>query len=309
MAFKFRGPVAAALIAGLSSAPAMAAGLDLAGSLGEGGFSRYVPPVTNPLFNETPFITTEVKPIYIYHDLPNDFITDGGNVNVVALQARLAITDRLGFIATSDGYTWLDFNDNVSDDDGFNDIAAGLKYAVLSDPAAGRIFSVGARYTFPVGTLDADGLDLNGFGDGFVDVFATGAQLFGKAQVQGSAGFQIAVSEKNWSFFHGSLHGDYEILPGFFPLIEANILVPVDGGNRLGVDDLNLTGTDIIDFGADDPETILTLAAGMRFRISDNMIFGAAFEKNVLENDIDGTDGTEAGVTNWRVTADVTIHF
>jgi hypothetical protein len=83
----------------------------------------------------------------------------------------------------------------------------------------------------------------------------------------------------------------------------------VDGGNRLGVDDLNLTGTDIIDFGADDPETILTLAAGMRFRISDNMIFGAAFEKNVLENDIDGTDGTEAGVTNWRVTADVTIHF
>src|SRR3546814_6096228 len=34
-------------------------GLDLNGSLGEGRHSRYVPPLTNPVFNETPYITTE----------------------------------------------------------------------------------------------------------------------------------------------------------------------------------------------------------------------------------------------------------
>ena len=45
----------------------------------DNGFSRYVPAVTNPLFNETPFITTEVKPIYIYHHIPNDFLTGGDN--------------------------------------------------------------------------------------------------------------------------------------------------------------------------------------------------------------------------------------
>jgi|GEM_PF-4581192 len=49
----------------LALAAVLAAGPALAGSLGEGGFSRYVPAVTMPTLNETPFITTEVKPIYI----------------------------------------------------------------------------------------------------------------------------------------------------------------------------------------------------------------------------------------------------
>ena len=64
------GAAALALAAMLAAAPATAGGPlgpYLAGSFGEDGFARYVPPVTNPLFNETPFITTEVKPIYVSH--------------------------------------------------------------------------------------------------------------------------------------------------------------------------------------------------------------------------------------------------
>ena len=168
-----------ALVAALASGPALAEGLDLAGSLGDGGFSRYVPPVTNPLFNETPFITTEARPIYIYHHIPDDFLTGGGTANVVALQARVAITERLGFIATADGYSWLDFDNTLPDDSGLNDITAGLKYAVISDAEAGSIATLGARYTIPVGTLRTGGLELNGTGNGYVDVFATAAQLMG----------------------------------------------------------------------------------------------------------------------------------
>jgi hypothetical protein len=305
-----RGVATLTLLAALAAAPASAdgfLGLDIDGSLGDGGFARYVPPVTNPLFNETPFITTEAKPIYIYHHIPDDFLTSGGSVNVVALQARLAITERLGFIATADGYSFIDFDSGLEDDDGFNDIAAGLKYAVISDPAAGQIATVGVRYTAPVGTLESNGLEFNGVGDGYIDVFATGAKLFEKAQLQGSVGTQIALSNKNVGFLHASLHGDYEILPGFFPLIESNLTVPIQDGNRLkGV---NLTGVDIIDLGSDDPETVLTLAFGARYRFSDNVLFGAAFEKNLLENDITGTSGTEASAFGWRVTTDLTIHF
>ena len=301
------GAGALALIAALAPAAAGAEGLALTRPFKETGFDRYVPPVTNPLFNESPFITTEIKPVYIYHDIPNDFITNGGNVNVVALQARAAITDRLGFIATADGYTWLDFNQAVPDEEGFNDITVGLKYALYQDPAAGEILTFGARYTAPVGSLDIPGIELNGVGNGFVDLFATGAKLFDKAQLQGSAGFQIALSDDNWSFFHGSLHADYEVLPRFYPLVEANVIVPIDGGNRLG--NINLTGVDIIDFGANDPESILTLAAGARYRFSENVTFGAAFEKSLLENDITGTSGTEAGVFDWRVTSEIVIHF
>jgi hypothetical protein len=56
------------LSAGLMVGPAAAQelmGFNLSGSFGEGGFSRYVPPVTMPTLNESPFITTEVKPIFI----------------------------------------------------------------------------------------------------------------------------------------------------------------------------------------------------------------------------------------------------
>jgi hypothetical protein len=163
------------------------------------------------------------------------------------------------------------------------------------------------RYTAPVGTLESNGLEFNGVGDGFIDVFATGAKLFDKAQLQGSVGAQVALSDKNTSFLHASLHGDYEILPGFFPLIESNLTVPIGDANR--IKGLNLTGVDIIDIGTDDPETTLTVAIGARWRVSEHALFGAAFEKNVLENDITGTSGTEASAFGWRVTSDLVIHF
>ena len=37
---------------------------DFKGSLGEGRHTRYVPPLVNPLFNETPYITTGLRPAY-----------------------------------------------------------------------------------------------------------------------------------------------------------------------------------------------------------------------------------------------------
>jgi len=49
-------------------------GLDLNGSLGDGRHSRYVPPVTNPVFNETPYITTEARAFYFHHEIPDDFV-------------------------------------------------------------------------------------------------------------------------------------------------------------------------------------------------------------------------------------------
>ncbi len=53
--------------------PAWAIDWDLKGSLGEGEHKHYVPPVSNPILNETPFITTEGQPFYIYHSFPNFF--------------------------------------------------------------------------------------------------------------------------------------------------------------------------------------------------------------------------------------------
>lgn len=299
--------VAGAAIMALASASAPADAdeifdLEFRGSLGEGGFDRYVPPLTNPLFNETPFITTEAKPIYIYHDIPDGFVTGGGNINVAALQLRLALTDRLGFIATSDGYSNIDFNAVLPDDDGPNDVAFGLKYAVLSDPEGGTIATAGLKYTAPAGNLDTAGIALSGVGNGFIDVFASGAQIFGPMQIQGSAGFQVALSSENWSFFHASAHIDYEVLDDLYPFVEANLFAPIDGGDRITAGPLvNLTGAEIADIGASDPRTYLTLAGGLRYRLLDNAIFGTGIEVNTMNR--------QDTVFGWRVTSDITIHF
>lgn len=296
------GMVAAGLVAGPAAAQDMF-GLDLAGSLGEGGFDHYVPPVTMPTLSESPFITTELKPIYIYHRIPDGFITDGGSVNAIALQGRIALTDRLAIIATTDGWADLDFKRALPDTDGFLDLAAGVKYAVISEPQAGNIVSVGLRYEAPVGNVETAGIDLTGGGAGYIDGFVTGAKIVGDSQVQGSLGVKWGIDDDNWSFVHAHAHADTELLPNFFPLVEANVILPIEGGDRLP--GASLTGADVFDIGASEPDPIFTLAIGARYRFSDSIIAGAAVEGNML----DIGDDTAESVYGWRITTDVTVHF
>lgn len=293
----------AACLALAMTAPAQAeeSFLDLEGSFGEGGFARerYVPPVTHFVLNESPFIATELRPIFAYHDIPNDFFTDGGNVSAVAVQGRLAITDRLAIIATTDGWADINFDAVLPNANGFLDIAAGLKYAVISDPAAGNILTLGLRYTAPVGNVDTAGIDLNGMGSGFLNPFVTGAKVFEDLTLQGTLGTQIGLSEENWSFFHANAHVDYDTGLGLFPFAEANLIVPYDGGNQLP--GANLTGADIFDLGASDPENQFTLGGGLRYRIGDHALVGVAVEGNLV-NRADSVFG-------YRITTDLVLHF
>jgi len=297
----------AALLTAMIASPAAAEGpfgLELEGSFGDGGFKNYRPPINNPVFNETPFITTEVKPFYAYHDIPNDFPANGGNVNVVGLQARLAITDRLGFIATTDGYSWIDFDQGLPDDDGFNDLAFGFKYAVVSDPASGLIVTPGIRYTAPIGNLNTGPIELNGLDGGYLNPFISAAQIWDRMQLQGMIGAQIALGDTGTSTFLASLHGDYEVFDGFYPMLEMNLFVPIDGGDQIpsAAAPLDkLTGADIIDLGSANPETILTIGGGFRYAITDNVMFGVGADVNVLQD--------KYHAYGWRFLTDLVVHF
>ncbi|MGF1502007.1 MAG: hypothetical protein ACFBSD_09325 [Paracoccaceae bacterium] len=303
-----RSPIAAAVLAaGFLSAPASAQevfGFDLKGSLGQGRFQNYVPPVSMFTLNETPFITTEVRPIFIYHRIPSGFVTDGGRVIGGAVQARLALGDRFGLIATTDGFVDLNFDEVLPDTDGFLDLTAGAKYAVVSDPENGNIVTVGARYTAPVGNVETAGIDLTGSTSGFLDGFVTAAKIFEDgSQAQGTFGYQWGISDRSWSYFH--LHGQLtkEFFPGVFPLIEANAILPTNGGDR--IPGASLTGADVFDIGASDPDPTFTLAIGARFLPLPSVSLGAVVEGNVLDI---GSESANS-VTGWRITADAVIHF
>ncbi|MEL7346290.1 MAG: hypothetical protein AAFN17_00920 [Pseudomonadota bacterium] len=285
-------------------------GLKLDGSIGEGGFEKYAPPLLNPVFNETPHITTEVKPFIAYHDIPDDFISGGGRVIAVGLQARLAVTERFGLIATLDGYSDLAFDNTLSDDGGFNDLGFGAKYAFLYNPEAGYIATAGLRYTAPVGTLDTNviglngsNIDLNGTGAGYLNPFVTGRYDIDEFGVQASLGGQIALSDENWSFIHASVRADYEVLDGLFPFAAVNIFAPVDGGDSV-VNDINLpnlTGADIADVGGSDPRTMVLLGGGARYRVNEHAILGVGVEGNLANR--------EDTIWGWRMIADAVIHF
>jgi hypothetical protein len=290
------------LAAGLPAAASAAsigalAGIDLNGSLGEGRHTRYVPPLANPIYNESPYITTELRPFYLYQKIPGNFVSSGGQINLGAVQIRVALSERLGFIASKDGYADLDFDKVLKDDDGFANLAFGFKFAVLTHPEEERILSLGARYEAPTGNLGTAGISLQGDGDGFVDLFVTGATLFGKLGLQGSYGVNLAVDQDHdTSFFHFSLHGDYELFHNFFPLFEVNGFVPVDNGKRVPG---NFDGIDLVNFGSTGRDTTVTAAGGVRYRFTDHVQIGTGFEAPMTDD--------EGTLMEWRVYADLVL--
>lgn len=267
---------------------------------------RYVPNIGQPIFNEPAQITTEIRPIYIWHEIPNSFPSNGGTANAIAVQLRAAITDRLAFIATKDGWMDIKFDDTLKDEDGFLNIAAGFKYAVLSDPENDTFLTVGLRYEAPTGNLktavkgvaDSD-ITMQGNGDGMIDVFVTGTRPIGeKASIQAALGYDGAIdSDKNSSFLHAHIHGDYEIVKNLYGVLELNMIATADNGKEIDIG--SFEGEDVFNFGNEDSDTIFPFAAGVRYRLTDNVILGTAYEFPLDHKDI----------TRQRVYVDAVIHF
>ena len=164
--------------------PANAFEFNWEGSHAQGLHERYVPAVSNPLFNETPYITTEIRPVYLHNKIPSDFLSRGGILNVVAAEIRVALDDRLGIIASKDGYVDANFKSALRDDLAFVNLSLGLKYALLSDPATDSILTIGAEYEPPTGNLRTGTIHMQGRGGGFMNLFATGARAYGKLGLQ-----------------------------------------------------------------------------------------------------------------------------
>ena len=269
------------------------------GSMSEGKFKRYVPPLAQPYFNETPYITTEARLVYLYNEIPKGFVTGGGSINIFAAQIRLALTERLGLIATKDGYTILKFDSVLPDSDGFENISFGLKYALFQRPESEEIISFGIRYEPPTGSLSSGGINLQGKGDGFIDYFLTGAKAVNKWGLQGSLGIQQALdTDYNSSFFHWHGHIDYELFNNLFPLIEVNGLKAYDPGNRTGIS--NFEGNDAANFGSTSSTHVVSGTAGFRYRFNNHVILGVGYETALTE---------QKDLLEYRTNLDLTIHF
>lgn len=113
----------------------------------EGCFDEFISPMTNPIYFEDPRTVTELRGIFWNHTVPQ--AAGGGQINLYALQIRARLSERLSLIATKDGYI---VSSSPLIDDGWADVALGLKYALYRDARRQRLLSGGFVYDMPVGS-------------------------------------------------------------------------------------------------------------------------------------------------------------
>lgn len=236
------------------------------------GYDDFVKPVGMPVYFEDPFITTDLRPFYIYHRIPDRSVLRGGQVNVVAVQIRIALTERLALIATKDGYSWVDSH-VTSAGDGWNDLAIGLKYAFHSDPAAHFLVSGGFRWEWENGSSDA----FQG-GDQELSPFVSVAKGWDKWHFIGALSGRIPMNHNaaNYSIVW-NLHLDYELTDTFRPLIEIHGIHWLSNAKRLPF------GEDYLDVGSLGASKargrdFFSAGFGFRWQALDNVSVGLTYE-------------------------------
>ena len=72
-----------------------------------------------------------MRPAYAYQFVSSHSLLNGGEAQVIAMPLRVAISDQIGLVAYKDGYDI--FHTGVVKGDGWNDLAAGLKWSFSQD--------------------------------------------------------------------------------------------------------------------------------------------------------------------------------
>lgn len=294
-----------ALAAGLTALSSLQAGTTAAAS-GKGSaapapepsiswLDETISPVTNPIWFEDPAIRSEVRPVFMHHRIDDGFITQGGDVNLYALQLRYAVTDRLAIIATKDGY--VDFNpDAGSDEEGWADVGLGFKYAVIKDDANQFILTPGLTFEIPLGDDEV----FQGNGDGEFNFFVSGAKGFDKFHLTANTGLRVPIDgDAESMILHYSLMLDHRTCRWFQPFIAASGITVLDEGAGPG---LSTEGYDLINFGSSgaDGETQIVVGAGFRSQLADSISLGIAYEKAVTSPE---------DLFDDRLTADLIFRF
>jgi hypothetical protein len=283
---------------------------------------------------EDPFITTGLYPYFVWHEYPSSSVMGGGELFAVAVQARLAITDKLAFIATKDGYVWnrpeLELNDVapgagrshvLPDTQGYLNIAAGLKYALIEDRENHFILSPAVRIELATGSSDT----FQGYGNGlWIPSVSAAWSPLEDVHLMGGIGGEIPFSSGKLSssiFYH--LYGDYKVNDRFQPFAQLSGIHWVESGRgelpvrtRLSppLRDLTLTqaqdatrsgrddGTAEFNLGSKgvDNNDLITFAVGSHFPITKHVTFSVAYERPVT---------TRKGIFKQRITTGMRFEF
>ena len=269
-----------------------------------------ISPVANPIYFEDPRVTSEVRPVYMYQTLPDTFdfaggsVPLGGQVQVMAVQLRYALTEKLALIATKDGYIQFQPHHVLGHGYGWGDLAAGLKYMLVDDQDNQAVLTPGFTLTIPTGSTEV----FQGNGSGDWNLFVSAEKGFDNFHATANVGFIIPNNfAQQTAQTHYSLQLDYYTCQYFIPFAVMNgytILSETKNAasQSLNAVPLNTEGYDLINFGscAASGSTQLTVGGGFRSRLVKNVDVGLAYEAGVVD---------PKGIFDTRITADVIWRF
>jgi hypothetical protein len=294
-----------------------------------GRYEGFEKPIVAPFLFEDPFITTGAYLYYIWHEFPDRSALGGGDVSAVALQLRVALTDRLAFIATKDGYVWERPNNPVlRDQQGWLNLAGGLKYALIDRPEDNFMLSPALRLEVGSGSQDI----FEGGKGGWLSslqLIPSVSAAWGLEDLHliGGLGGKIPIDTGEYGsqiFYH--LYADYAVTPRFQPFVQLSGIYYVESGNgkrelknldsaagaALGEPPLSavqsLLGTGPFE-GADyhnlgsagmDNEDFITIAVGTHVPITKHITFSVAYERPI---------SNRKDIFKQRVTSSLRLEF
>lgn len=257
------------------------------------GFDSVRRPISNPTLFDLAIPRTGVHAIYMHQKLPSQIRMAGGgklpldgDFNVYALQLEYALNDRFSIIATKDGYVDFNPDSTLNEDEGFADIAAGVKYAFILDP----VNQLAVSGSLVVELYSGDSSVFQGNGEGAVNLNVAAVKLLNDWQFAGSVGVQLPfdTDEESVTSFV-STHVGYNITDRLYGLAELNwyhVISEGDGSSnfapQLGTTVPTIAGFeggDLINLGSANPvKDIVTAAIGIRYKLSDQADLGIAYE-------------------------------
>jgi hypothetical protein len=268
-----------------------------------GRWEGFQKPIVQPYLFEDPFITTGVTAYYLWQEFPDDSIFQGGHVDAVAVQLRVALTDRLAFIATKDGRVRRDPDLSLlEDEEGWMNLAGGFKYALVQRPDDPFMLSAALRAEVPTGAEDV----YQGGSEVIVIPSLSAAWGLDDLHLIGDLGGQVPTDSGEYStsgFYH--LYADYTVTSWFQPFVQISGMHWFDGGDghrpvelrngavvtldqathAVGVG--HFEGADLLNLGSKGVagNDLVTAAIGTHVPLGRHLAFSVAYERPITERE------------------------
>jgi hypothetical protein len=265
-------------------------------------FPRFIGPITNPIQAKDPRALTEFRILFVDNFIPDEHPLNGGEIQAYGFQLRLALTDRLSFIADKDGFATISPGTGASRTGALN-IAAGLKYAFVRDVENQFLVVGGLQYEPQTG----EGKVFQSQGNGLLTTFMTVGKEFAEAyHFISNLGYVYGIDgTDNSSYFYTSLHADRRVAQigcvSLYALTEANWYHYTENGNR-GIPPAIGEFDGLINIGTSGVagNDLVTIAGGLKAILGKRADFGIALE---------GPVSNRNDLINYRIVSELILRY